>query len=159
MSGGPKLSDRAQGHVTRGRPPKTRVIPTTDPTAAPKPAESPKPETTMTSAEIWQKLGPTLKALADPLYLAVGASTLDVNVWTMFCISWGGVVDFYAPHWAGTPWAPAILMTSVVVMPLATALPEFQRRRAAAKRVRAVTRTETSEGGRDGQEAKPNPAA
>jgi hypothetical protein len=84
----------------------------------------------------WHELGATLKAIADPFYVALGAAPVAVEAWRGFAVAWGRVADYYAPAISATPWPQAIAATLVIALPL---LPAYQareaQRRAAARTV------------------------
>jgi len=114
---------RRERHGHRGRPARA---PLTAPAPAATPAAPARPPME------WEKLGRPLKALADPLYRAVGVPLEQLpteTAWTLFAIGWGGVVDHYLPQLAGSPWPGAALGTLPVLLPLAGALPEYLARR------------------------------
>lgn len=123
------ISTEARKLVTRGRPPR---IPETPP-AVPKAPAPPLPEPVP-----WETLGPTLKAIADPLYEAVGATKLPEGVWIMFTVSWGAVIDHYVPAFKGTPWPGAVISTGIVLLPVLHALPAWSKQREEEARRRAA---------------------
>jgi hypothetical protein len=134
------LAREVARHVTRGRPrrrpldePRAAAAPGADaPAASPTPAAPPAPATPTP----WHELGKTLKALADPIYVSLGAQVVPEIAWAGFAEAWGRVVDHYLPAFQQHPLPPALVTTVIVALPLAEALRERAvKRRAAAAAV------------------------
>ena len=119
------ISTEAQKLVTRGRPRIARETPPTEPKAPAPPLPEPI---------AWETLGPTLKAIADPLYEALGATKLPEGVWIMFTVSWGAVIDHYVPAFKGSPWPGAVISTGIVLLPVLHAFPAWSKQREEARR-------------------------
>jgi hypothetical protein len=137
--GAERVTERARRYVTPRGPGKSRPGPTSAfgaresaaPVAVPAPAPTPAPAKPPPLVTAWTLLGPQLKTLLDPVYVAIGAAPVAVEGWTMFSESWGAVVDHYFPLGAG-PWPPALLSTVIVGAPLVAVVIERRQAKAAA---------------------------
>ncbi len=133
--------ERDAGRRGPGRPPNPP-----EPSSSSSPASSPAPAPPVPAPLPWAAFGKTIKATADPLYVAMGATPPPLEAWEAFADAWGAVVDYYLPFVETTPIPKAIIATTMVAMPLLIAWQRKNAERAEleARRIAAAKPAEPS---------------